>query len=246
MIMATEVLDNLDKIINAVYGKEVRQAIYDSIYKCYTEGKVGSIDQTAREQIQETNNTVAEEVQNLRLKCAGRNYVTRAYVSNNKQNIVFENCGDYDVLKYTGGSTIAGGYPLIRMPSGLSLPSGKWRLSGQVYVEYSGATTANIGLYLNNELSTTGRFTIRTLTVNTNEWVDVNEVFDFSKTWTDQVYFIPLVNGGRTLNFKMKNWMLEYGEADDRYSFEPAGADVVTLQHLDYLIAKLKADNNLV
>lgn len=38
----------LDKIKNAVYGREVRQAIHDAIQTCYDEGSAGSTDLTAR------------------------------------------------------------------------------------------------------------------------------------------------------------------------------------------------------
>lgn len=41
----------LNKILEAVYGKDVRQAIYDSIHQCYEDGKVGAVDLVAREQI---------------------------------------------------------------------------------------------------------------------------------------------------------------------------------------------------
>lgn len=41
----------LNKIKNAVYGKEVRQAIHDGIHQCYEDGKAGAIDLVAREEI---------------------------------------------------------------------------------------------------------------------------------------------------------------------------------------------------
>lgn len=41
----------LEKIKNAVYGREVRQAIHDGIRCCYDDGKAGSIDLQAREDI---------------------------------------------------------------------------------------------------------------------------------------------------------------------------------------------------
>lgn len=41
----------LNKIKNAVYGREVRQAIHDGIQQCYYDGKVGAVDLVARERI---------------------------------------------------------------------------------------------------------------------------------------------------------------------------------------------------
>lgn len=41
----------LQKILSARYGKDVRQAIHDAIKQCYEDGKAGSVDLTAREEI---------------------------------------------------------------------------------------------------------------------------------------------------------------------------------------------------
>lgn len=48
--MAT-IQDYLKNILNAVYGKDVRQSIHDAIKTCYTDGKVGAVDLVARERI---------------------------------------------------------------------------------------------------------------------------------------------------------------------------------------------------
>lgn len=49
----------LDVIINGQYGKDVRQAIYDGIYRTFEEGHAGSTDLVAREGI--TNLTLATD-----------------------------------------------------------------------------------------------------------------------------------------------------------------------------------------
>lgn len=41
----------LDVIINGQYGRDVRQAIYDALYRLFEGGEVGSIDLVAREEI---------------------------------------------------------------------------------------------------------------------------------------------------------------------------------------------------
>lgn len=59
--MAT-IQDYLNKIKTAIYGKDVRQAIYDAIHQCYEDGKAGDIDLTAREDIASLT-TLVEEIQ---------------------------------------------------------------------------------------------------------------------------------------------------------------------------------------
>ena len=44
-----DIVTLLDKIKTAVYGKDVRQSIHDSIKQCYYDGKAGAIDLEARE-----------------------------------------------------------------------------------------------------------------------------------------------------------------------------------------------------
>lgn len=44
-----DIMTLLDKIKTAVYGKDVRQSIYDSIKQCYYDGKAGATDLEARE-----------------------------------------------------------------------------------------------------------------------------------------------------------------------------------------------------
>lgn len=41
----------LKKILNAIFGKDVRQAIHDGIEQCYEDGKVGAVDLVARQRI---------------------------------------------------------------------------------------------------------------------------------------------------------------------------------------------------
>lgn len=49
----SDIENNLQKILAAVHGKDVRQAIHDSIHDCYEDGKAGSTDLVARERISE-------------------------------------------------------------------------------------------------------------------------------------------------------------------------------------------------
>lgn len=53
----SDIENNLNKILTSVYGKDVRQAIHDSIHDCYEDGKAGSTDLIAREQISEFVNS---------------------------------------------------------------------------------------------------------------------------------------------------------------------------------------------
>lgn len=49
------IVDYLNQILSAVYGRDVRQAIHDAIHKCYEDGKAGAVDLVARENIDLAN-----------------------------------------------------------------------------------------------------------------------------------------------------------------------------------------------
>lgn len=49
--MASNIEQNLAKILSSRYGKDVRQAIHDGIHDCYEDGKAGAVDLVARKQI---------------------------------------------------------------------------------------------------------------------------------------------------------------------------------------------------
>ena len=57
-----DITEYLEQIENAVYGKDVRQAIHDGIEQCYEDGKAGAIDLTARQAIEETNTELSHEI----------------------------------------------------------------------------------------------------------------------------------------------------------------------------------------
>lgn len=52
----------LKKILDAVYGKDVRQSIHDAIQQCYFDGKAGSTDLEARQRIESNNSAVNERI----------------------------------------------------------------------------------------------------------------------------------------------------------------------------------------
>ena len=55
------ILQNLQKILTSVYGKDVRQAIHDAIYECYEDGKAGSVDLVARSGIAQLSSNLNTE-----------------------------------------------------------------------------------------------------------------------------------------------------------------------------------------
>ena len=65
----------LDKIKNAIYGKDVRQAIHDSIRQCYEDGKAGELDLLAREGVAEIKSNIANP--NLLINSDFRNPVNQ-------------------------------------------------------------------------------------------------------------------------------------------------------------------------
>lgn len=55
----SNIQENLAAILEAIYGRDVRQAIHDAIEDCYTDGKVGATDLKARNDIDEIKATAA-------------------------------------------------------------------------------------------------------------------------------------------------------------------------------------------
>lgn len=79
--MASNIEQNLSKILSSKYGKDVRQAIHDSIHDCYEDGKAGATDLVAREQIANlvANNNPTEgnsELQDIRVGYDGTRYAS--------------------------------------------------------------------------------------------------------------------------------------------------------------------------
>lgn len=58
----SNILENLQKILSAVYGRDVRQAIHDAIHDCYEDGQSGATDLIAREGVQGVETDLSREI----------------------------------------------------------------------------------------------------------------------------------------------------------------------------------------
>ena len=56
----TNIQDFLEKILKERYGKDVRQSIHDAIQQCYYDGKAGSIDLQARQDIENISRQITD------------------------------------------------------------------------------------------------------------------------------------------------------------------------------------------
>lgn len=78
----SDIEQNLEQIRTAVYGKDVRQAIHDAIHDCYEDGRAGSIDLVAREQISEIVSDTTAQLQGYAVSTQTVSLTTHTSVSN--------------------------------------------------------------------------------------------------------------------------------------------------------------------
>ena len=105
------IADHLNKILSAVYGKDVRQAIHDAIHQCYEDGKVGAVDLVARERIDNlvANDSSSEgnsELIDIRVGYDGTAYETagEAVRCQNNEKVGYTDIFDYRNVKLIQGA----------------------------------------------------------------------------------------------------------------------------------------------
>ena len=119
--------ENLKKIESAVWGKDVRKAIHDSIHDCYEDGKAGTTDLIARERInnlskmKEGSTTGDAELQDIRIGADGKEYPNAGEAVRGQLSELKEDIGDsvgVVTLKFVDGYYIdlAGNSANVKLP----------------------------------------------------------------------------------------------------------------------------------
>lgn len=96
--MASKIEEFLNKILSSRYGKDVRQAIHDGIHQCYEDGKAGSTDLVAREQIanlvSENNPTDGNsELIDIRTSFYGKSYTSAGEAVRSQTKVLTDRLG---------------------------------------------------------------------------------------------------------------------------------------------------------
>ena len=96
--MASNIQEFLNKILSSRYGKDVRQAIHDGIHQCYEDGKAGSTDLVAREQIanlvSENNPTDGNsELIDIRTSFYGKSYTSAGEAVRSQTKVLTDRLG---------------------------------------------------------------------------------------------------------------------------------------------------------